>query len=157
MSTSSYSISAMKACLRLIAGHCPEPCLRVLLYKLSGIKVGGGSYINMHVTFEDGYISNIIKIGERVAVAKNVTFIASSHPNNSYLAKYNTKKVGEIIVEDDVWIGAGVVILPGVKIGKLSILGANAVVTKDVEPYSIITGVPGKKTGDVRDRFGVTE
>jgi maltose O-acetyltransferase len=152
-----YLTTALKACLRLIASHCPEPHLRVLFYRLSGIEIGKGSYINMHVTFEDEYLGNVIKIGQRVAVAKNVAFIASSHPNNSRLANYNTKRFGEILVEEDVWIGTGVVILPGVKIGKCSILGANTVVTKNVESFSIITGVPGKKTGDVRERFGVTE
>lgn len=153
----SYLVCAVKSLLRLIASHCPEPHLRILFYKLSGIKIGSQAYINMYVIFEDEYVSNVIKIGERVAVAKNVAFIASSHPNNSQLSSYNTKKFGEIVVEDDVWIGTGVVILPGVKIGKFSILGANSVVTENVEPYSIITGIPGKKTGDVRERFGVTE
>jgi acetyltransferase-like isoleucine patch superfamily enzyme len=50
-----------------------------------------------------------------------------------------------IIVEDEVWIGANVTILPGVKIGKCSVIGAGSVVTADVEPYSIYAGVPAKK------------
>lgn len=50
----------------------------------------------------------------------------------------------EVIIEDDVWIGSRVTILPGVRIGKGSIIGAGAVVTKDVEPYSIVGGVPAK-------------
>jgi maltose O-acetyltransferase len=49
-----------------------------------------------------------------------------------------------IVVEDDVWIGFGAVILPGVTIGRGSIVGANAVVTKDVEPHSIVGGVPAR-------------
>lgn len=111
----------------------------------------------MYVIFEDEYKNNIISIGKRVAIAKNVSFIASSHPNNSILSKYKTKRFASIVVENDVWIGTGAVILPGNRIGKYSIIGANAVVTYDVEPFSIISGVPGKKTGDVRDRFGVKE
>jgi len=47
-----------------------------------------------------------------------------------------------IIIEDDVWLGARVIILPGVKIGKGSIIAANSVVTKDVSPYTIIGGNP---------------
>lgn len=152
-----YFITAFRSFLRLVASHCLEPHLRVLLYKLSGIKIGSKAYVNMHVVFEDEYSDGIIKIGDRVSVAKNVVFVASSHPNNSKLSNYNTSRFGEIIIEDDVWLGTGVVILPGVKIGKYSIIGANAVVTKDVEAYSIITGIPGKKTGDVRERFGVIE
>ncbi|OHD69353.1 MAG: hypothetical protein A2W19_05435 [Spirochaetes bacterium RBG_16_49_21] len=129
----------------------------MFFYKMSGIKIGDGAFINMHVTFEDEYIGNTIQIGMRVAVAKNSSFIASSHPNNSLLARYNTMKFGAIIIEDDAWVGTGAVILPGVRVGRCSIIGANAVVTRDVDPYSIITGIPGKKTGDVRERFGVAE
>lgn len=49
-----------------------------------------------------------------------------------------------VIIEDDVWIGSRVTILPGVKIGRGSIIGAAAVVTKDVPPYSVVAGNPAK-------------
>ncbi len=49
-----------------------------------------------------------------------------------------------VTIEDDVWIGSRVIILPGIKIGKGSIIGAGAVVTKDVPEYSIVGGVPAK-------------
>jgi acetyltransferase-like isoleucine patch superfamily enzyme len=53
-------------------------------------------------------------------------------------------KFSNVIIEDDVWIGYGVTILPGVRIGKGSVLGARAVVTKDVKPYSVFGGIPAK-------------
>lgn len=53
-----------------------------------------------------------------------------------------------IVVEYDVWIGAGVTMLPGVRIGKCSVIGAGAVVLNDVEPYSIYAGIPAKKIRD---------
>ena len=53
-------------------------------------------------------------------------------------------EVDPIVIEDDVWIGARVIILKGVTIGKGSIIGAGSVVTKDVEPYSIVGGNPAK-------------
>jgi chloramphenicol O-acetyltransferase type B len=56
----------------------------------------------------------------------------------------------ETIIEDDVWIGHGVTIMRGVKIGEGSIVGANSVVTKDIPPYSIFAGVPAKF---IRSRF----
>ena len=58
--------------------------------------------------------------------------------------KISSFSKGNIIVEDDVWIGSNCVILSGVKIGKGSIVGAGSVVTKDVEPYSIVGGSPAK-------------
>lgn len=56
----------------------------------------------------------------------------------------------DIIIEDDVWIGANAMILRGVRVGKGSVIAAGSVVTKDVEPYCIYGGVPAKK---IRQRF----
>ena len=52
-------------------------------------------------------------------------------------------------IKDDVWIGAGVIILSGVTIGECSVIGAGAVVTKDVEPYTVVAGVPARKIRDI--------
>jgi acetyltransferase-like isoleucine patch superfamily enzyme len=49
-----------------------------------------------------------------------------------------------VVIEDDVWIGAHTVILPGVRIGKGSVIGANSVVTKDVPPMAIVLGSPAR-------------
>lgn len=49
-----------------------------------------------------------------------------------------------VVIEDDVWIGLRVTILPGVTIGKGSVIGASAVVTKSVPPYSVVAGNPAK-------------
>ena len=51
---------------------------------------------------------------------------------------------GDIIIEDDVWIGAGAVILSGVRVGKGAVIASNSVVNRDVEPFSIVGGVPSK-------------
>lgn len=88
-----------------------------------------------------------IKIGNCVRIAGNCLIVASEHVfddvsqpicRQGYTAK-------GIIIEDDVWIGAGVCILDGITIGRGSIIGAGAVVRNSVEPYSINAGVPAKK------------
>ena len=56
---------------------------------------------------------------------------------------------GGVKIGNDCWIGAGVIILSGVTIGECSVVGAGAVVTKDVEPYTIVAGVPAKKIKDI--------
>lgn len=52
-----------------------------------------------------------------------------------------------IFIDDYVWIGVGAIVLQGVKIGKGAVIAAGSVVTKDIEPYSIVAGVPAKVIG----------
>ncbi|KTD00853.1 type B chloramphenicol O-acetyltransferase [Fluoribacter gormanii] len=61
---------------------------------------------------------------------------------------------GDTVIGHDVWIGAEVMIMPGVTIGSGSVIGSRSVVTKDIEPYSIVTGVPAKI---IRKRFSEDE
>ena len=88
-----------------------------------------------------------LEIGEDVMMGPNCIIITSSH-NHSDISKhmiYQGDTVPQkVTIEDDCWIGFNVIILPGVRIGKGSIIGAGAVVTKDIPPYSIAVGVPAK-------------
>jgi len=86
------------------------------------------------------FIPDNIKIGERVFIGPNVTFTNVKRPR----IRENAMKIrdGVTIVEDDANIGAGVVICPGIKIGARSLIGAGAVVTKDVPPDTIVIGCP---------------
>ena len=86
----------------------------------------------------------IFYIGDRVAIAPNVTIITSSSPERSKLNEYHLARYEKVIIENDAWIGAGVIILPGVRIGEGAICGAGAVITKDVPPYTIVAGVPAR-------------
>ena len=52
-----------------------------------------------------------------------------------------------VVIENDCWLGAGVVVVDGVRIGRGSVVGAGAVVTHDVEPYSVVTGIPARRVG----------
>ena len=114
---------------------------RVNLGDGNDISIGNHCRINENV-----YIEGAI-IGNYVMIAPNVSIYASTHLYLStdipMVMQGQTKKTLTII-EDDVWIGRNVLIMPGLKIGKGSIIGAGAVVTKDIEPYSIVGGVPAK-------------
>jgi acetyltransferase-like isoleucine patch superfamily enzyme len=63
---------------------------------------------------------------------------------------HETISKGDIIIEDDCWLGANVVVLSGVRIGRGAIIGAGSVVTRDIAPYTIVGGNPAKK---IKDRF----
>lgn len=95
-------------------------------------------------------------IGSYCSIAEDVTFLLNAeHKTNCFFTYPIEEKIlrkpeifasskGDIIVEEDVWIGYGSLILSGIKIGKGAIIAAGSVVTKDVLPYSIVGGNPAK-------------
>ncbi|HAL39438.1 MAG TPA: acyltransferase [Polaromonas sp.] len=93
---------------------------------------------------------NRIEIGDHVLIASRVYITDHAHGATDYedidtppsLRKVFSK--GPVIIEDGVWIGEGACVLPGVRIGKHAIVGANAVVTRDVPPYTIVGGCPAR-------------
>lgn len=89
-----------------------------------------------------------VKIGSNCQISRQVTIYSANH---NYLSGYipydNTYVLAQVEIGDSVWIGMNVSILPGVRIGEGSIIGMNTVVSKDVEPYSIIVGSGQRKVG----------
>ena len=109
--------------------------------------IGDNVHINeyVHVT-----CANRIVIGDGTGFGRYVTITDNSHGESCYedmkLPSLRRKVVspGEVVIGKHVWSGEKVTILPGVKIGDGAIIAANAVVTKDVPPYSVVAGVPAK-------------
>jgi len=87
---------------------------------------------------------NTIKIGENSTLAYRVIILTSANPNGpkNLLSKIYPAKTAPVIIEDNVWVGANAVILPGVKIGRCSVVSAGAIVTKDVPAYTLVAGAP---------------
>jgi acetyltransferase-like isoleucine patch superfamily enzyme len=87
-----------------------------------------------------------IKIGKNVLIGSLCSIVSTYHDHNrtDVPMKYQQDKFKPVVIEDDVWIGTHATILPGVTIGKGSIIGAGTVVTKNIPPYSIAVGVPAK-------------
>lgn len=98
---------------------------------------------NVHINAANG---GEINIGRNVLVGPNTVMRTASH--NFSDSKVNIKNqghtIGNILIEEDVWIAAGVIIIGGVKIGKGAVIGAGSVVVKDIPPMAVAVGVPAK-------------
>lgn len=106
--------------------------------------------VGTHLAINTGtYINAVggIEFGNNVLIGSNVTISSGEHPIKGVFPPIFSRVVTpkRIVIHDDVWIGAGVVILPGITLAKGTVIGANAVVTKDTEEYAVYVGVPAKK------------
>ncbi len=112
------------------------------------ISIGKNTFIGNHASITTSQSGESkISIGGNVMIAQRVMIIGGNHNFDRLDMPMNSQgegKQGHIKIEDDVWIGAGSIILTGVTIGKGSIVGAGSIVTKSVEPYSIVAGNPAK-------------
>jgi len=136
--------------------HHIEEVRRRAWLRSGAFVAGEGTYFNWHVSVViRNWGERAATLGERVALAPGVTFVASSGPCYSRLPELEGfadryVKYAPITVGDDTWIGANVTILPGVTIGQCCLIGAGAVVTRDVPDYAVVAGVPARVVGDVR-------
>ena len=97
---------------------------------------GEGVFVNQGCYFLD---LGGITIGDRVMIGPQVTLTTAGHPVE-LADRYDFLTHAPIHIEDDVWIGAAAAITPGVRIGRGSVVGAGAVVARDVPPMSVVTG-----------------
>ncbi|MFD9362085.1 DapH/DapD/GlmU-related protein [Priestia megaterium] len=128
------------------------------------VRVGKDVYIGDNVKINDftyvnkGTYINNANIGKYCSVSYNCFIGLNEHPidfvstsPSIYLKRdlktkknYRKEEVNKVIIENDVWIGANAIIKQGIKVGNGAVVGAGAVVTKDVEPYAIVVGNPAK-------------
>lgn len=154
-------------------GFIPSHAVRKFVYRLSGVKIGRGSAIHMWANFfdpkgieigEDTIVGDHcfldgrdrLKIGNHVDIASQVLIYNSEHDINDESFK---AIISPVEIKDFVFIGPRTIILPGVKIGKGAVVAAGAVVTKNIDEFKIVGGVPAKEIGernlkDLRYRLG---
>ena len=104
--------------------------------------IGDHTRVGLHNT-----IIGPVTIGSHVNLAQGITVTALNHNFSDTERRIDEQGVSTkpVVIEDDIWIGANAVILPGVRIGCHSVIAAGSVVTKDVPPHSLVAGVPAKK------------
>ena len=114
------------------------------------VVVGNNSIINRNV-YIDG--RSPVEIGNNVSISLEAMIFSMTHDIRS--AGFDpVRKTTRI--SDFAWVGARAMILPGITIGKGAVVGAGAVVTRDVEPFEIVAGVPAKKIGERRHDLSYT-
>lgn len=148
-----------KSYKKFLATYYPDANIRKLYLNDLGVEFGENSFANIgFMKVPNTCSKSKIIIGKNVSIAPNVMCICEANANNgkeinsySYVVDKATCNE-DIYIEDEVWIGANVTILPGITIGKSAIIGAGSVVTKDVDSYGVYVGVPAKKIGDIREK-----
>jgi acetyltransferase-like isoleucine patch superfamily enzyme len=153
-----------------VAGYIPSHYLRRFVYRFWGMKIGKGSAIHMGAHFyyppnisigQDSIIGERmvldgrakLTIGNHVDIASEVMIYNAQHDTGAeHFAAVENISPEPVTIEDYVFIGPRAIILPGVTIHKGAVVGAGAVVTKDVEEFKIVGGVPAKEIGERQNK-----
>jgi len=126
---------------------------RVHIYRGTILEIGAGGSIfigdNTHIQAScnlKGFVRDL-RIGANVQISPHCAFSPYEHNIEDVtrpIWAQGLSSKGDIVIEDDVWLGLGVKVLDGVTIGKGAVIGAGAVVTRDIPPYSIAVGIPAR-------------
>jgi acetyltransferase-like isoleucine patch superfamily enzyme len=144
----------------------PIHTVRIIAYKLAGVKIGRKAHVHIGANFYD---PSGIEIGEGSIVGRNIFLdgrdklkIGSHVDIASDVMIYNSEHdletedfaaiVAPVEIGDYVFIGPRAIILPGIKIGKGAVVAAGAVVTKDVNDFEIVGGIPAKAIGERKNK-----
>ncbi len=119
---------------------------RVRSLRRMGYQIGKDVYFPSDLTIALNFVYHRgnLTIGDRVSIAAGVIIILSSHSNYSGISRQVTARDETVVIGDDVWIGAGSIIMNGVTIGKGAVVGCGSVVTCDVAPNTVVAGNPAK-------------
>lgn len=133
--------------------ECGENCYIEIPFRANWggrhVHLGNNVYANFNLTLVD---DGDIYIGNNVLIAPNVTIATAGHPLNPYLRNMALQFNRDVHIGNNVWLGAGVIITPGVTVGDNSVIGAGSVVTKDIPEGVVAVGNPCKVIREISDR-----
>jgi maltose O-acetyltransferase len=134
---------------RFIISKIAEKCGKNIIVKQNAY-IGSGLGLRLGDNTQLGANSRIgpnVSLGDNVLMGPDCVIMTTAHAFENRevpIRLQGALPIKPIIIGDDVWIGTRVVILPGVKVGNGAVIGANSVVTKNIEPYAVVGGVPAK-------------
>jgi maltose O-acetyltransferase len=112
----------------------------------SNITIGARTFVNYNLTALD---VAAITIGEDCQIGPNVQLLTPTHPLEPQPRRDKLEAARPITIGDNVWLGGGVIVLPGVTIGDNSVIGAGAVVTRDIPANTVAVGNPARPVRDL--------
>lgn len=113
------------------------------------LHLGHHVYVNFNLTIVD---DADIFIGNRVMIGPNVTIATANHPISPELRIWSLQYNKSVTIGNNVWIGAGAILVPGVTIGNDAVIGAGSVVTKDIPPRVVAVGNPCRVIREIGER-----
>ena len=136
--------------MKEVFAECGEGCYIELPFRASWgghhVHFGSRIYANFNLTLiDDGHIY----VGDRVLFGPNVTVVTANHPLNAELRRKEMQYTRDVHIGENVWIGAGAIILAGVTIGKNAVIGAGSVVTRDIPENTLALGVPCRPVREI--------
>ena len=139
--------------MKEVFAECGENCYIELPFHANwgghNVHFGSGIYANSNLTLvDDGHIY----IGDKVMIGPNVTIATANHPIDPGLRARGLQYNKDVYIGENVWIGAGAIIVPGVHIGKNTVIGAGSVVTKDIPENVVAVGNPCRMLREISDR-----
>ena len=139
--------------MKELFAECGENCYFELPFRANWgghhVHLGSGVYANFNLTLvDDGHIY----VGDKVMFGPNVTVTTASHPVDPTLRSRGLQFNKDVYIGENAWIGAGVIIMPGIRIGRDAVVGAGSIVTRDVPERTIAVGNPCRVLREVSGR-----
>ena len=141
--------------LLLISMITPFNSIRVVLNKWKGVNIGKNVYIGMFVFFDNAY-PEYIYIEDKAAVNAGSMIVTHLNPY-VHFENVLTASVHPVVIKEGSFIAVRSIILPGVTVGEYAMVTAGSVVSKDVEPFTIVRGNPAVKVADYKRRMNIKD
>ncbi len=131
----------------MLSSRIPTGELKLILLRSMGAQIARRVTITYGVHIDPDW-PELFSIEDGAGISPRAMIITHSRPSADIRTRFYAARV---TIKKNAWIGPGAIILPGVTVGEGAIVGAGAVVTKDVEPYTMVGGVPAKVIKNLRD------